>query len=90
MIQTSLLSLSAIVLALALFVWRARPDSAVNRWFAAFTLFGAGWVLGVAGLHSGHYLDLWGRFTFASASLIPASFLVFAHIYPSKAESNNE
>ena len=82
MIQFSLCLLAATAAALALFVWRARPYSKVNRWFAAFTLFGAGWVLGVAGLRGGTHLDGWSRFTFANASLIPAAFFIFAHSYP--------
>ena len=77
-----LLPVSAIVGALALFVWRARPDNPVNRWFAAFSVFVASWVLGVGGLQGGTHLDGWARFTFASASLIPASFLVFMRAYP--------
>ncbi|HKZ84438.1 MAG TPA: histidine kinase N-terminal 7TM domain-containing protein, partial [Anaerolineae bacterium] len=82
MTSFSLVVLAVIVSALAVFVWRARPDSRINRWFATFTLSGAGWVLGVAGLHSGLFLDFWSRFTFASASLIPAAFLAFARVYP--------
>lgn len=82
MTQVSLFTLSAILLGLATFVWRARPDSSVNRWFAAFTVFVAFWVTGVAGLQSGTHLNAWGRFTFASACLIPASFLGFIHLYP--------
>ena len=84
MTSFSLVLLSAIVSALAIFVWTARTDNPINRWFAAFTLSGAGWVLGIAGLHSGIFLDFWSRFTFANASLIPATFLAFAHAYPHK------
>src|SRR3990172_5810013 len=84
MTSLSLVLLAMIVLALAIFVWRARPESPINRWFAAFTTSGAAWVLGVAGLHSGILLDLWSRFTFASASLIPATLLTFVHVYPVK------
>src|SRR5256886_9191263 len=69
-------------MALAIFVWRARPENAVNRWFAAQTLCLASWVCGVGGLQGGAHLDAWGRFTFASASLIPASFLGFTRCYP--------
>lgn len=83
--QVSLLTLSAIILALATFVWRAHPDNTINRWFAAYTVSMALWILGIAGLSGGSYLDFWGRFTFASASLIPAAFLAFTRRYPSKA-----
>src|SRR5207247_3824513 len=82
MISFSLLVVAIIAAALAMFVWRARPYSTVNCWFAAFTISGAGWVLGVAALHAGRHLDAWSRLTFASASLIPAMFLCFAHSYP--------
>jgi len=80
--QLALLGLAAVLLALAMFVWRARPDISVNRWFAAQTVCLASWVLGVGGLEGGTYLDAWGRFTFASASLIPAAFLGFSRCYP--------
>jgi two-component system nitrogen regulation sensor histidine kinase GlnL len=80
--QVALFGLSAVLVALAGFVWRARKDSAVNRWFAAQTTFLAAWVFGVGGLQGGTNLDAWGRFTFASASLIPAAFLAFTRCYP--------
>ncbi len=82
MIQGSLLLLGGAAIALAVFVWRARPDHSTNRWFAAFTLSGAGWIISVAALHSGIHIDLWSRLTFASASFIPAAFLGFAYSYP--------
>ena len=82
MSQVALLGLAAVLLALAVFVWRARPDNSINRWFAAQTVCLASWILGVGGLEGGTYLDAWGRFTFASASLIPAAFLGFARCYP--------
>ena len=77
-----LFALVALLLALAGFVWRARPSSAINRWFATFTLFVAVWVLGISGLQSGMHLDAWARLTFASAAMIPASFLTFMRAYP--------
>lgn len=82
MSQVALFGLSAVLLALAVFVWRARPENPINRWFAAQTLCLASWVLGVGGLEGGTYLDAWGRFTFASSSLIPAAFLGFTRCYP--------
>ncbi len=82
MSQVALFGLSAVLLALAVFVWRARPENPVNRWFAAQTLGLASWVLGVGGLEGGTHLDAWGRFTFASSSLIPAAFLGFTRCYP--------
>jgi len=77
-----LVALVALLLALAGFVWLARPSNAINRWFATFTLFVAVWVLGISGLQSGMHLDAWARLTFASAAMIPASFLTFMRAYP--------
>ncbi len=68
--------------ALGLFVLRARPHSPVNQAFAAQTMLFAGWVLGIAGLQSSHYLGLWSRLPFPCASLIPAAFVLFSHRYP--------
>jgi two-component system nitrogen regulation sensor histidine kinase GlnL len=42
----------------------------------------AAWVFGSAGLHGGQNLEMWGRFTFASASPMPAAFLAFTQCYP--------
>jgi signal transduction histidine kinase len=82
--QVFLLALFAILVALAAFVWRARPHSSINQWFTAFTAFVALWVLGVAGLQGGTNLNAWGRFTFASATLIPFAFLEFTNVYPTQ------
>jgi signal transduction histidine kinase len=81
-IQALLTSLATVLCGLAIFVWRARPDSPINRYFAIYTVTMAGWVLGIAGLHGGQYLEVWGRFTFASASTMPAAFLAFTQCYP--------
>ena len=85
MIQFSLCLIAVAIAALALFVWRAKPDAAVNRWFVAFTVAIAGWIVGVATSFGGAHLVAWARFTFASASLIPAAFFLFAHSYPTTA-----
>ena len=82
MSQALLTSLSTILCGLAIFVWRARPESAINRWFAVYTITMAAWVFGSAGLHGGQNLEMWGRFTFASASTMPAAFLAFTQCYP--------
>ncbi len=79
-----LVALVALLLALAAFVWLAQPSSAINRWFATFTLFVAVWVIGIIGLQSGAHLDGWARVTFAGAALIPASFLSFMRAYPTR------
>jgi signal transduction histidine kinase len=80
--RIALFGLSAILIALALVVWRARPQHSVNRWFASKALCLACWVSGIAGLQGGNNLDAWGRFTIASACLIPATFLGFTRCYP--------
>ena len=82
MSQIALFGLSAVLTGLALFVWRAKPQQPVNRWFASQTLCLACWVSGIGGLQGGTHLDAWGRFTFASASLIPVTFLGFTRCYP--------
>jgi signal transduction histidine kinase len=79
-----LVALVALLLALAGFVWLARPSSAINRWFATFTLFVAVWMIGITGLQSGAHLDAWARVTFAGAAMIPASFLSFMRAYPTQ------
>ncbi|MBI3827849.1 MAG: GAF domain-containing protein [Candidatus Rokubacteria bacterium] len=64
------------------FVWRARPDSRVNRWFALQTIVLALWVVGVGGIYESSYRGIAARLAFASASLIPATVLTFARLYP--------
>jgi signal transduction histidine kinase len=83
--HTPFLALALILLGLAVFVWRARPERIANQWFSAFTVFVACWVFGVGELQSGTHLNAWGRFTFASACLIPAAFFGFIHCYPTPA-----
>jgi signal transduction histidine kinase len=80
--QVGLFGLSAILTALAFVVWRAQSHHSVNRWFASKALCLAFWVSGIAGLQGGANLDAWGRFTIASASFIPATFLGFTRCYP--------
>lgn len=82
MISASLFAIAALLGVLAAYVYRARPGNSVNRWFATHTLTLTGWVLGIAGLHSGSHLETWSHITFASASLIPWSFLGFTKTYP--------
>ena len=79
-----LVALVALLLALGGFVWLARPSSAINRWFATFTVFVAVWVIGVTGLQTGAHLDLWARVAFAGATVIPAAFLAFMREYPTQ------
>ena len=79
-----LVALVALLLSLAGFVWLARPSSAINLWFATFTLFVAVWMIGITGLQSGAHLDAFARVTFAGAAMIPASFLSFMRSYPTQ------
>jgi nitrogen-specific signal transduction histidine kinase len=69
-------------LTLAVAVWRARPNSLVNRLFALQTLTFAGWTLGNGILQTGSWLNAANVLTFASASLIPATLLTFTIHYP--------
>lgn len=78
----SLVVLAALLTALALYVWRARPDNPINFWFALFTLSMDCWVLGIAGVESGLYTEFCGRLTFASAGFMPPTFLAFSRVFP--------
>jgi signal transduction histidine kinase len=80
--QVSLTSISALLAISAFFVWRAFPQRAINRWFAAFGITTASWIAGTAGVNGTSHLEMWGRFTFSSATLIPATFLAFIRCYP--------
>jgi signal transduction histidine kinase len=70
----------------AIYVLRARPSHSTNRWFSIFTLTISGWVLGIAGVETGSNTELWGKLTFASASLIPPSFLAFSRAFPTPSQ----
>jgi signal transduction histidine kinase len=78
----ALFALAIAIEALAIYVLLAAPHRPVNRWFAAFTMPLAGWIFGIAALTVGWWPELWGRLTFASASLVPAAFLGFTTTYP--------
>lgn len=81
--NAALLYLLVLVLVgLATHVWRASAAEQ-NRRFAAFTLAVAGWVSGIAGVETGLHTEFWGRITFASGSLIAATFARFSHVFPS-------
>jgi signal transduction histidine kinase len=77
-----LLVLVGLLTALAVYVWRARPDNPINGWFALFTLSLASWALGIAGVEGGLQTETFGRLTFASAAFIPGTFLAFARVFP--------
>src|SRR5262245_17746400 len=82
MISLSLVILASILAALAVFIYRARPDNAVNYWFAVYTSVVTAWTLAIAGAYSGYHTEQWGRLMFASASLIPPAFLAFSRQFP--------
>lgn len=82
MISLSLVVLASILAGLAIFVYRARPQSTINRWFAAYTSVVTAWTLAIAGAYSGYHTEQWGRLMFASASLIPTAFLAFSRQFP--------
>jgi PAS domain S-box-containing protein len=61
------------------------PKSAIGRYFAFFSYAVAAWTLsnGLVSLYAGSERGyLWARFAFASASLIPVTFLWFADVFP--------
>lgn len=78
----SLLVLATVLATLAVYVWRARPDNAVNTWFGLFTLAMACWVLGIAGVEAGFLTELFGRLTFAGAAFMPPTLLAFSRVFP--------
>jgi PAS domain S-box-containing protein len=81
MLGISLALVAVMLLALAVFVWRADPSNRINRRFAAFAFFGASWTLGIAGAHTMHDPELWLKSTFVSSSLIPPTCLAFIAAY---------
>ena len=78
----ALLTLGTFLLAIAVYGWRSSPYAAVNRNFAIQTLVVTWWVIGIAGTHSAHVTEFWGRWTFAAAALMPAAFLAFVDVFP--------
>ncbi len=70
---------------LGLFVYIKSPLKAINRHFAFFSFAVAAWTLsnGLVSSYAGSdYGYVWARFAFASASLIPITFLWFAEVFP--------
>jgi len=83
MVLASLVSVAVLLAAVALWVLLARPDSAINRWFAAYTFAIAGWAVSIGCLHAGLAPEVWSRLAFLSSSFIPACFLAFTTVFPS-------
>ncbi len=70
---------------LGLFVYLRSPKSSINRYFAFFSFAVAAWTLSnglVSSYASSEWGYVWARLTFASASLIPMTFLWFADVFP--------
>lgn len=83
MVLASLVSVAILLAAVALWVLLARPQSAINRWFAAYTFAIAGWAVSIGCLHAGLAPGVWSRLAFLSSSFIPACFLAFTTVFPS-------
>lgn len=82
MVQWSLFSVAAVLAALALFVFKARPQHPLNRWFACTTIVVALWTFGIGGMQNATNTHAWLRAAFAAASLIPVTFLNLVRWYP--------
>jgi signal transduction histidine kinase/MFS family permease len=70
---------------LGTFVYLRHPRNPVNRYFAFFSFAVAAWTLSnglVSTYASSPWGYVWARFAFASASLIPITFLWFADVFP--------
>jgi signal transduction histidine kinase len=78
----SLFLLAGLLTALAVYVWRARPDNPVNRWFGLFTLSLDCWVVGIAGVEAGFYPEFFGRLSFVGSGFAPPTFLAFSRVFP--------
>lgn len=75
---------------LGLFVYLKNPSKAINRHFAFFSFAVAAWTLsnGLVSSYAGSdWGYVWARFAFASASLIPITFLWFTDVFPTSQPS---
>ena len=82
-----LLILGSLLLSVAIYGWRSSAYAPINRNFAMQTLVVTWWVIGISGAHSAHAAELWGRWTFAAASLMPATFLAFVEVFPTREQT---
>jgi PAS domain S-box-containing protein len=80
--QLLLFVVSALFLALAVFVFRAGRHNPIHYWFASFVMCAAAWTFGIAGRQWGTHLEAWNDLAFASASLLPATFFGFTYVFP--------
>ena len=72
---------------LGAFVYLKQSRNAINRHFAFFSFSVAAWTLsnGLVSTYAGtEWGYVWARFAFASASLIPITFLWFSDVFPSR------
>jgi signal transduction histidine kinase len=83
MVSASLAAVAVLLAVVAVWVLLARPQSAINRWFSAYTLAIAGWTVSIGSLHTALAPELWSRLAFLSSSFIPACFLAFTTVFPS-------
>jgi PAS domain S-box-containing protein len=70
---------------LGAFVYLRHSRNSINRYFAYFSFAVAAWTLSnglVSTYASSKWGYVWARFAFASASLIPITFLWFANVFP--------
>jgi PAS domain S-box-containing protein len=86
MIQVSLYFVACLLVGLGILVLRSGLRSRAHQSFGAFVALVAVWVLGVAFFHSGTSLRLWAYLAFAATGLLPATFLAFAHYFPTPTE----
>jgi signal transduction histidine kinase len=83
MVSASLAAVAVLLAVVAVWVLLARPQSAINRWFSAYTIAIAAWTVSIGSLHSAVAPELWSRLAFLSSSFIPACFLAFTTVFPS-------
>src|SRR5262245_17758754 len=86
MIQISLYFVAGLLLGLGVLVLRSGFRSRAHQSFGIFVALVVVWVLGVAFFHSGTSLRLWAYLAFAATGLLPATFLAFAHYFPTPTE----
>src|SRR5262245_22262346 len=86
--QLVVLSAASIAnLILGLSVWLKGPAQRVNRYFGVVSIALAAWTLSnglVTAYASTPWGVVWARATYASASLIPASFYLFGSVFPTR------
>ncbi len=75
---------------LGAFIWLKSSRNAVNRYFALFSFAVAAWTVsnGLVSIYADSAWGfLWARLAFASASLIPITFLWFSDVFPTAQSS---